>query len=223
MATPRERDLEEEIRSKAPTEDDLQEQNNNGNAQPEDGMTIPLEPEKPQNKQGNQPEEGITVPLTEPQKEPEQNDNTFTLPDVQQQDKQPEQEDDDTYKVEQPAQHIQPASPQGNDEQYDLGTTPTKTQKEQPKPVTMETDKKQTTAMPTTKGAAKPATQAKVAKPAEKKPEPQYQEPQKPLDDTGIYFDDGFGTDNNTQQPTNNNKQNQDLNLDDEYYDLDGF
>lgn len=216
VATPRERDLEEEIRSKAPTEDDLQEQNNNGNAQPEDGMTIPLEPEKTQNKQGNQPEESITVPVAEPQKEPEQNDNTFTLPDVQQQGKQLEQEDNDTYKVEQPAQHIQPASPQGNDEQYDLGTTPTKTQKEQPKPVTTETDKKQTTpkAMPTTKGAAKPA---------EKKPEPQYQEPQKPLDDTGIYFDDGFGTDNNTQQPTNNNKQNQDLNLDDEYYDLDGF
>ena len=60
---------------------------------------------------------------------------------------------------------------------------------------------------------------------------PQKKEQEKPEktatdepEDTGIYFDDGFGTENGTPQKNDKkNKNNNDFDLEDEYYDLDGF
>lgn len=94
------------------------------------------------------------------------------------------------------------------------------------------------TKKPTVNPKKKPATSTEkktttspVKKPVqEKKPviQTQPQLPQK--EDTGIYFDDGFGSENNNRQQDNNKDNNKDqkkdnnnFDLEDEYYDLEGF
>ena len=58
---------------------------------------------------------------------------------------------------------------------------------------------------------------------AENKPQPDIEQPTATDDeDTGIYFDDGFGATTPVTTPANNRKQ-QEFNIEDEYYDLDGF
>ena len=66
---------------------------------------------------------------------------------------------------------------------------------------------------------------------SKKKEQPQKKEQPKPVvaepkkEDTGIYFDDGFGEDITPEAPKTKKKEKEleDLDLEDEYYDLDGF
>ncbi|RRD02314.1 tetratricopeptide repeat protein [Prevotella sp. OH937_COT-195] len=61
--------------------------------------------------------------------------------------------------------------------------------------------------------------------------EPEKREPEQPEkittkepEDEGIYFDDGFGTENNAPgNNNNNNNNNKNFDIEDEYYDLEGF
>ncbi len=50
---------------------------------------------------------------------------------------------------------------------------------------------------------------------------------QQPVEDTGIYFDDGFGqqsgNNKNTNQPKEKEPKQENFDLEDEYYDLEGF
>ena len=75
--------------------------------------------------------------------------------------------------------------------------------------------------------------QQKKAEQSKKNEQPKKSEQPKPTpvvpekEDTGIYFDDGFGDDIVPKTPNNNNKKKEkeleELDLEDEYYDLDGF
>ena len=92
---------------------------------------------------------------------------------------------------------------------------------QQPQIQTKPQVKPQIQTKPQVKPQAKPQTQPKP------KPQVNPQNAEPAHEDTGIDFDDGFGsgtgTKGNNNQPDNKQKKKSDVNLEDEYYDLDGF
>ncbi len=99
---------------------------------------------------------------------------------------------------------------------------PTKEEDNQSELKSQESSKR---SLPQTKEQPKKKEQSKKKEQPQKKeqPKPVVAEPKK--EDTGIYFDDGFGEDITPEAPKTKKKEKEleDLDLEDEYYDLDGF
>ena len=75
-------------------------------------------------------------------------------------------------------------------------------------------------------GAMEPATEEPAVEPEEPAEQPQSSQPtyrQQQYEDTGIDFNDDFGAPATPQNSGNNKRQKQEIDIEDEYYDLDGF
>ena len=224
VATPRERDLQEEISSKAPTQKDLDVMQNTG-TQDDSGfdipneITVPEEPVAPNTNDVVVPEEPTTpttndIIIPNEPAAPATNDiilpdepatinpteDTYTIPENNTPTT-PEIPTGDSYTV--PAEETTPAIPAEN----------TYTVPEEVAPVTPKTQSNQN--IPSSQNAQTPQsnqnTQSNQTPPVT---------PPSTTEDTGIYFDDDFSV---PSTPQNNNKQPQNFNIEDEYYDLDGF
>ena len=213
IATPRERDLQEEIQSKAPTQEDLDAQKKSEAV--DEGISVPVEIDAP----GAQPEtepEGTEIsteiaPAEEPEtpkEQPIEDDNTIALP---KQTPTTSNEDEDIIELPEEQPSPQPALPENEvvlpENEETVPVTPTEPQQRRYEPE-----------QPVLPEVQQPATTV-----PKKQPEPSIDEPQAPVEDTGIYFDDDLGTGNTN---TNNNTRNDSPvtdDVEDEYYDLDGF
>ena len=221
VATPRERDIQEEIEQKYANDPDLYPDTQD--VPVDNTMTIPLEETK--------------HTKTE-QKVIEQNNNTFEIP---------VEDKKSTVKEKKPATEKQPATeekkPVAEEKKPALDDNSTYfiPEEEPAKPVVPVTPvnptapvtpNRQTTpvvpAKPTTPAAptktTKPAATDKPAKPSTQKPQTVPAQKKKTVDDGPIIY---FGDDVPQQNKTNNknNKKNQPIqnNIEDEYYDLEGF
>lgn len=213
IATPRERDLQEEIQSKAPTQEDLDAQKKSEAV--DEGISVPVEIDAP----GAQPEtepEGTEIsteiaPAEEPEtpkEQPIEDDNTIALP---KQTPTTSNEDEDIIELPEEQPSPQPALPENEvvlpKTEETAPVTPAEPQQRRSEPE-----------QPVLPEVQQPATTV-----PKKQPEPSIDEPQAPVEDTGIYFDDDLGTGNTN---TNNNTRNYSPvtdDVEDEYYDLDGF
>lgn len=221
VATPRERDIQEEIEQKYANDPDFYPDTQD--VPVDNTMTIPLEETKPTKTE---------------QKVIEQNNNTFEIP---------VEEKKSTVKEKKPATEKQPATeekkPVAEEKKPALDDNSTYfIPEEEPakpvvpvtpvKPTAPVTPNRQTTpvvpAKPTTPAApaktTKPAATDKPAKPSTQKPQTVPAQKKKTVDDGPIIY---FGDDVPQQNKTNNknNKKNQPIqnNIEDEYYDLEGF
>lgn len=220
--SPRERDLEEEISDKSPTLEDL----NSGETPTAEEFIIPDEQEQPaeQPKEADtndketpteQPEQtaenqtapaeepAVGMPIveesakpTEPQSAPE-DDNTFTLPEEE-----ASKATDNIFEL------PESETPQPTDEDsYEIN-----------EPVQSEATQAQEQVVPTKDSEAeKPQGTSQKQETAPQKQEEPAQEEDTPSDEDVIYFDDDELPGN--KQPTTPT----DINIEDEYYDLDGF
>lgn len=248
VASPRERDLDEEIGNRAPTLDDI---NAGGGEVPADnsftipeevvqpeqqseepaGITVPQQPEDVPQEPEQQPATPQIQPETpqaqpqEPEQKPESpatvepaledngivvpDDNGFTIPD----DNTTVIEDDNSLSIPEKNIFTVPEEEQ-REPQNNTIVVPAPQQPATPQRPNNAQPRQNTTQQPApTTQQPKPQPQQQPATPAEEQPVEDTQ------DDTGIYFDDDIG-----EEPSNNNapKQN-DNNIEDEYYDLDGF
>ena len=236
IATPRERDLKEEIESKAPTMEDINDEQQK-EEQAEDGFTVPIEEPTPavdstKTKQTvtgdaftlpdniNSPSDStkvapaengaadneFTIP-DEKVTEQGQNDNSFTLP---------ADNDNSTNQPEKDVKTIEPKKEEDKGTTENNASTAIKTDAEKPTE-----DRKQTAATELEKAAEnKQTVKTEAGKTVENKKQAQTTEPEKPVndDEPTIIFDD-----DDSIPPTNNNKKPTDDSIEDEYYDLDGF
>ncbi len=185
----------------------------------------------PVNQPTEKPAEQPTVqpsvqPTEQPTEQPGEDDDIFNLVDPLTIPNGQDNINDDTFIIpEPPTTPERPTTPE-IPETIDIPVTPES-------PTTPETPVSQPPVTPvpqqTTAPSQQPKQQQQQLQPQQQTQQPiEIQEPQTtPVtpqdnpDDTGIYFDDGFGTNNNNQN--NNNQNNQEFNLEDEYYELDGF
>ena len=256
VATPRERDLQDEIESKAPTQEDINAAQNGG--EPADnGFTIPAEepadttqtttppaynaitlpeenvaPAQPSDTTNIAPDNTVVTP-PEPTQPAEQvqptepDDNTIVLPEDN--GNAPVQ-DDNTFTV--PEENVTPPTnsntPQPTEDNNGTTITVDEPPVTQPaQPTTPQTEAPAQTEKPAEKPAETPApTKQSQQQQQQNQPtapqqqqQPQTQQPrQQQNDEPTIIFDDDLDV------PQNNNQQQpNDDNLEDEYYDLDGF
>jgi len=235
VATPRERDLEEEISSKSPTKEDIDAMQNGGTTD-DSGFIIPEETEvqKKEETESQQKEEtpaGIEIPAannTPAQETPVTSPATQPAPEVPTtneiiviDEKQPTVPAEDTYVI--PEEDVKPVTPALEDT-YIIPEEKANTETPKKQPETLEIpETPETTGNPNSSGnPKKPETLEKKPLTPTKKPSTPAQQPRQPqVEDTGIDFNDDFGVPNTPQQ--NNKKQTQDFNIEDEYYDLNGF
>ena len=247
VASPRERDLDEEIDNRASTLDDI---NASGGEVPADnsftipeevvqpeqqseepaGITVPQQPEDVPQEPEQQPATPQIQPETpqaqpqEPEQKPESpatvepvpedngivvpDDNGFTIPD----DNTTVIEDDNSLSIPEENIFTVPEEEQ-REPQNNTIEVPAPQQPAIPQRPDNDAQPRQNTTQQPTPQQPKSQPQQQPATPAEEQPVEDTQ------DDTGIYFDDDIG-----EEPSNNNapKQN-DNNIEDEYYDLDGF
>lgn len=256
VATPRERDLQDEIESKAPTQEDINAAQNGG--EPADnGFTIPAEepadttqtttppadnaitlpeenvaPAQPSDTTSIAPDNTVVTP-PEPTQPAEQvqptepDDNTIVLPEDN--GNAPVQ-DDNTFTV--PEENVTPPTnsntPQPTEDNNGTTITVDEPPVTQPaQPTTPQTEAPAQTEKPAEKPAETPAPtkqsqqqqQQNQPTATQQQQQPQTQQPrQQQNDEPTIIFDDDLDV------PQNNNQQQpNDDNLEDEYYDLDGF
>lgn len=181
----------------------------------EDGFSVPLEQPTPANKQEAIENEGLTIPVEEPSHN-----------------QQPAKVEEEVIPIEEPQTTVPEVKPTTPDVKPSV-TEMTKKQTETPKQTAEEPKRKveqpkqeveqpkQEVAKPqtTTVEAPKP-TPTEAPKPSPETPKPQTQVEDEPLEEEpDIYFDDEVtpSTSKKKQQNTNNG------NVDDEYYELDGF
>ena len=220
VTSPRERDLQEEIESKAPTKADIEsEQQDNSfsvEEEPTGNNQVPTNEyinvgEEPAAPQTQQPSQEIAVPqepqTTEPQA-PATDDSGITIEEPQPAPVQPAAPtiEEQTITIDQSDATTVVEAPQTTEQQ-------TITVAEEPQPTQQP---KASTAPEQPKAAEKPAT-----KPAEVPKQAEQPAQQNDIEDTGIYFDDFGNQPAAPQQP--NNKQPIDINIEDEYYELEGF
>ena len=215
VATPRERDLEEEIQSKAPTKEDIDAQQNDNSFQIETEATaqpsisIPDEIVTPTDTQVTETPSESEISITdtvipEDKKETPVEQDVFTLPE----DKKETPAEQGVFTL--PEDKSEPQS--SNDFNIIEETTvPVLEQKDAPPAAPAVTEQPKTTVTP-----SQPKNQIKENPETPKTP---VNVPQ--TEDTGIYFDDfGNGPANTPNQPNN---QPKDINIEDEYYELEGF
>jgi len=249
VATPRERDLQEEISSKAPTKEDIDAMQN-GEPTEESGFTIPAEPEAPQTTTepqaptgtevqeipqapaGTETPNGTNVPVQETPQTPSMNDI------ISIDEQMPTVSTEDTYVV----PDEKPANPSATDDNYIVPTEekpttipentyivpeekPTNVPAEDSYVVPTEEPKPAIKEQPKTEVKQEPATTPTTPSVLNQKPTPTVKETPKPttttVEDTGIDFNDDFGVP--APPPSNKKEQPQNFNIEDEYYDLDGF
>ena len=244
VATPRERDIQQEIEQKHANDPDLYPDTQD--VPVDNTMTIPLEEAKPtktEKKVIEQNNNTFEIPVED--KKPVLEDKKPTIekkPIIEEkkpvtEEKKPVLDDNSTYFIpeEEPAKPTTPATPAKT-------TTPTTPVKPvaPTKPTAPATPSKQATPAVATKPTTpiapakttKPVVTDKSAKPTTAKPQqPATQKPQatpapkKKVSDDGpiIYFGDEVPQQNKTNNK--NNKKNQPIqnNIEDEYYDLEGF
>lgn len=200
VATPRERDLEEEISSKAPTQDDIDDMMEGGT--PVDtGFDIPSEDEVPAspatvpNDETVIPNDDIAVPAEETAVP---NNETIIIPNEE---------------IDVPAEETTPAEPQ---------TTVIETPQ-----IPVETPDKPVDAQQGKPNEAPKEPVETPKKPAEAQHDKPVETPNKPVETTipAIEEDVFIFNDDETGVPQNNNTKTQPQNFDieDEYYELDGF
>ena len=244
VATPRERDIQQEIEQKHANDPDLYPDTQD--VPVDNTITIPMEEAKPtktEQKVNEQNNNTFEVPVEEKKSAVEEKrETTKQKPVVEEkkplpEEKKPVLDDNSTYFIpdEEPIKVVTPKTPTKSTR----STTPVK-----PVIPTKETDpvtpsKQSTTVVPTKPTTpvvpvktTKPATKDKQAKPTvTKSQQPSTQKPQtapvqkKKVSDDGpiIYFGDDVPQQNKTNNK--NNKKNQPIqnDIEDEYYDLEGF
>jgi len=229
VATPRERDIQQEIEQKHANDPDLYPDTQD--VPVDNTMTIPMEeskPKKTEQKVIEQDNNTFEIPVED--KKPVVEDKkpaTEKKPIIEEkkpitEEKKPVLDDNGTYFIpeEEPAKPTTPVTPA----KPTVPTTPNKTTKPviPAKPTTPVAPAKTTKPVATDK-SAKPAT-AKPQQPATQKPQAT-PAPKKKVSDDGpiIYFGDEVPQQNKTNNK--NNKKNQPIqnDIEDEYYDLEGF
>ena len=236
VATPRERDIQQEIEQKHANDPDLYPDSQD--APVDNTMTIPMEeskPKKTEQKVVEQDNNTFEIPVEDKKpvlegKKPVVEDKkpaTEKKPIIEEkkpitEEKKPVLDDNSTYFIpeEEPAKPTTPVTPA----KPTVPTSPNKTAEPvvPAKPTTPVAPAKTTKPVATDK-SAKPAT-AKPQQPATQKPQTT-PAPKKKVSDDGpiIYFGDEVPQQNKTNNK--NNKKNQPIqnNIEDEYYDLEGF
>ena len=236
IATPRERDLKEEIESKAPTMEDINDEQQK-EEQAEDGFTVPIEEPTPavDSTKTKQTVTGDAFTLPDNSNSPSDStkvapaengaaDNEFTIPDEkvteQGQDDNsftlPADDNNSTKQPEKEAKTIEPKKEEDKGATENKASTAIKADAEKP----TENKKQPATTEPEKTAENKQAVKAEAGKTVENKKQAQTTEPEKPVndDEPTIIFDD-----DDSIPPTNNNKKPTDDSIEDEYYDLDGF
>lgn len=201
VATPRERDLQEEIESKAPTLEDIDAMQN-GDMPSDDGMIIPVDDtqETPQKES------------TEQQQASDEEGQTFEAPTQDEPSPSPaELVPDNQYSIDEPMQ----AAP-ATEDTYTI--EPDEPMPEQPSAEAPTQPSVQTVPQaPQTPSVTQPQPQAPTYDIYD---EPQPAQPQPSDDDIDIIFTDDIPTGN---APGTNTTSPQNFDIEDEYYDLDGF
>lgn len=201
VATPRERDLQEEIESKAPTLEDIDAMQN-GDMPSDDGMIIPVDDtqETPQKESMEQ------------QQASDEEGQTFETPTQDEPSPSPaELVPDNQYSIDEPMQ----AAP-ATEDTYTI--EPDEPMPEQPSAEAPTQPSVQTVPQaPQTPSVTQPQPQAPTYDIYD---EPQPAQPQPSDDDIDIIFTDDIPTGN---APGTNTTSPQNFDIEDEYYDLDGF
>ena len=201
VATPRERDLQEEIESKAPTLEDIDAMQN-GDMPSDDGMIIPVDDtqETPQKES------------TEQQQASDEEGQTFEAPTQDEPSPSPDElVPDNQYSIDEPMQTA-PAT----EDTYTI--EPDEPMPEQPSAEAPTQPSVQTVPQaPQTPSVTQPQPQAPTYDIYD---EPQPAQPQSSDDDIDIIFTDDIPTGN---APGTNTTSPQNFDIEDEYYDLDGF